>query len=81
MKITIMLFARARDLVGSGGATLEVKSDATIACLRRRLLEDHPALRTSGMTLLWAVNGQYAAADKRIQCDDDVACFPPVSGG
>lgn len=81
MKISVRLFARARDLAGSPVVELELRDGATVADLRAALLESRPQLQPLAASLLVAVNSEYASDATVIERTAEVACFPPVSGG
>lgn len=81
MKITVRLFARARDLAGSDRAEIEVSEPATVGELRAALAAQKPALAPLVPQLFVALNNDYAEDDATIRATDEVACFPPVSGG
>lgn len=80
MKITVLLFAQYREVVGAGEIELELESDATVGDAVETLrglpgfvaLPDAPAV---------AVNRQYASPDHVLCPDDEVALIPPVAGG
>ena len=44
MMVSVQLFARARDLAGTATVRVELGDQATVAELKRRLGESHPAL-------------------------------------
>jgi sulfur-carrier protein len=81
MKISILLFAAAREIVGKESTELELPDAATVAIAKAALLGSHPALAVRAESLLWAVNNEYAADTRILHGTDVVACFPPVSGG
>lgn len=81
MKITVKLFARARDLAGSPTLEVDLPDAATAADLRAALGEQVPALQPILPSLLIAVGNDYAAATTRVAGRTDLAVFPPVSGG
>lgn len=81
MKIGIQLFAAARDAAGDGVVVLQLSDTADVAELRRRLTKAVPALAPLASSLLVAVNNQYADDSVALKNSDEVACFPPVSGG
>ncbi len=81
MKLTLLLFARARELVGQPAVELEVTDRVTIGELRGILADVFPQLGPLSGSLLWAVNNDYADDGRQLQPADTVACFPPVSGG
>lgn len=72
------LFARFRELLGD---ELVFEEGITVKELRSRIEE---LLRAKGEQhdfILIAVNGMYAPDDRVISSGDEVAVFPPVSGG
>ncbi len=81
MKVSIFLFAAAREAVGKEAVELELPVAATVSAARSALLESYPALTPRARNLLWAVNNEYASDDRVLKAADVVACFPPVSGG
>lgn len=81
MKVSVLLFAAAREIVGKEAVELELPDDATVAVARTALLQSYPVLQSRAGSLLWAVNNEFAAESRVLRADDVVACFPPVSGG
>lgn len=77
----IKLFARAKELAGAASIDIPWDDGATVKCLREQLGEHVPALKPLVPRLLVAVNRNYVKDDAPIQLADEVACFPPVSGG
>lgn len=81
MKISVRLFARARDLAGADCTELNCPEGATIRELKQLLIAQHPALRPMIDSLLIAVDRDFASEDFILTEGVEVACFPPVSGG
>lgn len=81
MTVTVRLFARARDLAGSPTVLVELPQPATVADLRAALLRAKPQLQPLAASLLVAVGAEYAADTAPISPGEEVAVFPPVSGG
>jgi molybdopterin converting factor subunit 1 len=81
VRLTVKLFARARDLAGSETVIIEVPELTTVAQFRLALVEQHPVLAPLGESLHVAVGNDYASDDRVLSPHDDLACFPPVSGG
>ena len=79
--LSVKLFARARDLAGVPVVELSWKDGDTVSELKRLLIERHPALEPLVARLLVAINNNYAGNDQTLNASDEVACFPPVSGG
>ncbi len=81
MKLSIQLFAAAREAAEQSPVIVELPEGATVADLRQQLVRDIPGLKSLAEVLLVAVNNQYAAESQSVHVDDTIACFPPVSGG
>jgi len=79
--VTVRLFARARDLAGTGALLLDLADDATVADLRRRVTEVCPALVSLVPRCAVAVDGEFAEDTLQFPAAAEVAVLPPVSGG
>jgi molybdopterin synthase catalytic subunit len=79
--VRLLYFGAAREEVGRAEEQLEIHAPATAASVFAEVLEAHPALRRFGRSLLVAVNEEYAGTDARVSEGDEIAIFPPVSGG
>jgi molybdopterin converting factor subunit 1 len=79
-RVTVLFFGAARDIVAAPEMQLELKATTAAAALEE-LLEKFPELRRFGRSLLFAVNQEYAQPDREIKDGDELALFPPVSGG
>jgi len=75
MSITVKFFARLREQVGKGDASLESANNVQAAWDQA----------TDGMAMpsntLCAVNMEYVDAKASVKEGDEVAFFPPVTGG
>ena len=81
MIVKVHLFARARDIAGAETTTVELQEGATVAGLRRRLAELHPALQSLLLRSAIAVNEEFAQDHTPLTANAEVALLPPVSGG
>lgn len=81
MKIALLAFASAGDILGAGEAELEVEPATTVADLKRLLEARHPELAPLWGRLAIAVNGDLRSDDTLLSEGDEVALLPPVSGG
>ena len=81
MRVTIRLFARLRDLAGSGELIRDVPSPATVESVWRSLVADLPELHQYERTMSVAVNADYSKMSAPVSDGDEVAFLPPVSGG
>tara|TARA_R110001592_G_scaffold6774_5_gene36717 strand:- start:12266 stop:12517 length:252 start_codon:yes stop_codon:yes gene_type:complete len=82
--ITVLFFAKYREQLGLGRMSLELTSATTVSELKIRLVEqggdDWAAVLFADNTLC-AVNQTIAAAADAISDGDEVAFYPPVTGG
>ena len=81
MRVTIRLFARLRDLAGSGELTRDIPGPATAQTVWRSLTTEIPSLGEYERTLSVAINAEYSRMAAAVQDGDEVAFLPPVSGG
>ena len=82
MTLTILLFAPLKDRAGTTRLTLPMPHDGTtVADVRRELTLAYPALADALPTAIAALNHEFAFPSDHIHDGDEVAFFPPVSGG
>ncbi len=80
-KVRVLFFGAAREETGSDESTLETELPATVADVFEAALQSFPQLQRFGRSLLVAVNEEYKPADAEVRAGDEIAIFPPVSGG
>jgi molybdopterin synthase sulfur carrier subunit len=82
--ITVLFFAKYREQLGTSHMTLDLASATTVSALKKRLVEqggdDWAAVLFADNTLC-AVNQTVASPAKLIADGDEVAFYPPVTGG
>ena len=81
MKIHILYFATFRDLTGLIEEDISLPDNATVVDLKAQLIILHPAVENALPTAVIAINREFAFDENELQEDDEVAIFPPVSGG
>ncbi|MCA9875591.1 MAG: molybdenum cofactor biosynthesis protein MoaE [Anaerolineales bacterium] len=81
MQFTIRLFATLKDRAGQNKVHLALDPPVTVKTLLAALAAEYPALGDSLPTALVAVNQSFAFPDTAVQPHDEIAIFPPVSGG
>lgn len=82
--ITVLFFAKYREQLGLGRITLELASATTVIELKKRLVEqggDDWASVLFADNTLCAVNHDIASPADVIADGDEVAFYPPVTGG
>ena len=81
MKLQIRLFATLKDRAGQDHIDVNLDEPATVQTLLDVLTAVHPDLAPILPTTLIAVNKNFASLTTPIAPGDEVALFPPVSGG
>ena len=81
MKIQLKLFATLKDRAGSNRITVEVDEPATVATLLEAVGKAYPTLTSSLPIAVVSVNKSFAGGETAVSPNDEVALFPPVSGG
>jgi molybdopterin converting factor subunit 1 len=81
MKVWVKYFATLRNRAGIKEEELELEAGTNVTRLKEILQEAHPDIAESLPTVIVAVNREYASDDLSLQGGDEVALFPPVSGG
>lgn len=74
-------FATLKGLTGRSELDLELSSHRTASEIFDELESRYPGLGAYRSSLLIAVNREYASWDRVIDRGDEIAFFPPVSGG
>ncbi|HOW61369.1 MAG TPA: MoaD/ThiS family protein [Candidatus Contendobacter sp.] len=77
MVIYVKYFASLRDRLGRAEDQLDTHSDLTVAGVWAALWPDKPLPPNT----LAAVNMEYAELTQSVRDGDEVAFFPPVTGG
>ncbi len=83
-RLRVLYFAALRERLGMAEEEVDwPAAGGTVACLRARLAERHDDLAAlfAAPELKIAVNQRYARADTLVRPGDEVALFPPVTGG
>ncbi len=80
MKVSVRLFARYREAAGAPAVEVEVPQGATLQQVWDRVRAGVPALKDEARPLL-ACDRAYARPDHVIAGHEEIAAFPPVSGG
>jgi molybdopterin converting factor subunit 1 len=81
MKLTVKLFAAARELAGRGEIEIQLPSGATVGALRAALCAAAPNMAPLAERSMVAVNEEYRTDSMPLSEGDVAALIPPVSGG
>lgn len=80
MRIRVQYYASLRDLLATPSEEVSLGEGMRVEELMGMLMEIHRPLKGVGRILI-AVNGEYVPMDRVLREGDQVALFPPVSGG
>ena len=81
MEVRVRLFATLRQQAGWSQQPLSLPDGATLRDALAEIDRQYPGLAIGTRTIYAAVNQEYAKGEQ-VLCDgDEVAVFPPVSGG
>ena len=81
LKITVLLFAQARDRAGHSRIELALPAGSSVATALETVRREHPALEPLWPHLAVALDGALAPGDVPLRDGAEVALLPPVSGG
>ena len=81
MRVRVRLFARLRELAGTGELEREAPAGATVRTIWDLLVREYPAIAPYADSMSCAVNADYARMTTTVGDGDEVAFLPPVSGG
>ncbi len=81
MRVSVLLFAAAREAAGAGALTLELDDGATVGDAFVRLGEVHADLTSVLPNCRAAVDEEFARPDAPLRDGATLAILPPVSGG
>jgi len=80
MKINIIAFGIAKDIVRGRQLQMELPAEATVADLKKELCARFPDFERLA-SLRVAVNNEYADNVQILGEQDEIVLIPPVSGG
>ncbi len=82
MSVRILYFAGLKEALGRAGESIELPSGiATAGALRDWLAGDGREVLGTAKNLRCAVNQAMAGPDAPVRDGDEIAFFPPVTGG
>jgi Molybdopterin converting factor, small subunit len=80
MKVNLLAFGIAKDIIGSRSSALECGEHSSIAMIKEELVNRYPAFSELRQFSI-AVDESYQEDDFVIQEGQQLAIIPPVSGG
>lgn len=81
LQVKVLYFASLKQHTGLASEVVPLAPDASLDDLLAAVAGLHPAIEASLPSAVLAVNREFADRSRRLQPGDEVALFPPVSGG
>ncbi len=81
MQVSVLYFASIRGKTGAREGCFELEDRSSISDLRTSICALYPHLEADLETAIFAVNREIVNSDQGLSHDDEVAIFPPISGG
>jgi molybdopterin synthase sulfur carrier subunit len=81
--IKVIFFAALREQLGCGGTEVSANNASTVSEVKDALGQENDDWKNylTNNSLLCAVNHQIVQGDFTVKAGDEVAFFPPVTGG
>lgn len=80
MKISILVFGAAKEIMGTAQKELNLNENATVFDLRTLMEQEFPKLKKLKKYMI-AIDDEYAEDEQIILEGNEIAIIPPVSGG
>jgi molybdopterin converting factor subunit 1 len=81
MSIRVLFFASLADITGMRETDLDPADFSNLGAVFDKFAKDFPSLEKYRSLALFAKNSEFARPDSPIKDGDEIAFFPPVSGG
>ncbi len=78
---TILLFASLKERMGKSQIMVRINEGCSLADFKNELFAQYPELKPFSSTLIVSINQNFASPEQCIYMGDEIALFPPVSGG
>ncbi len=81
MRIIVKFFASYKELVKTNMAEIDIPSPSTVSQFKQLLIQEFPTLELSMANAIISVNRKFSFDEDLIVEGNEIAIFPPVSGG
>jgi molybdopterin converting factor subunit 1 len=81
MSIRVLFFASLADITGKREIEIDATEHPDVGSVFSHFVKDYPRLEAHRSSTLCALNAEFARPSSPVHDGDEVAFFPPVSGG
>ena len=81
MSIRVLFFASLAEITGAREKTVDSTDVKDVASVFDKFAREFPALESYRSSVLFALNSEFARLGSPVRDGDELAFFPPVSGG
>jgi len=81
MTVKVLFFARLREKMGIKEVDIELTQPVTLAQFEALLTAQYPIFADLPQPVLVSINQEFAKHEQWVSRGDEVAFFPPVTGG
>lgn len=81
MSLRVLFFASLAETAGARELRVDSEGFTDVNSVFEKLVRDFPSLEKYRSSVLFALNSEFAGPGAPVQDGDEVAFFPPVSGG
>jgi molybdopterin synthase sulfur carrier subunit len=81
MSIRVLFFASLADITGKREIEIDATGHPDVGTVFSYFAKEHPRLEPHRSSMLCALNAEFARLSSPVHDGDEVAFFPPVSGG
>jgi sulfur-carrier protein len=78
MQVSVKYFASLRELMGETTSVIDIDDNMSVSELWQSIIESK---NIEFDNVMMAVNMEYVKSEHQLKSDDEVAFFPPVTGG
>ncbi len=81
MTVKVLFFAKLREKMGIAEVDFELKQSVTLDQFQALFAADYPIFADLPQPIVVAINQAFAQSGQLVSNGDEVAFFPPVTGG
>ncbi len=81
MTVKVLFFAKLREKMGIKEIDIELNQSVTLEQFEALLTKQYPNFADLPQPVFVSVNQEFAQSEQMVSAGDEVAFFPPVTGG